>query len=74
MFQMTKHQQFHQDLILIFYLRWGQLVATYPWVVICTTFTITTLLSLGFLFFRSVLVRKYLVYLTEIFQSSICDG
>ena len=32
--------------------RWGHIVATYPWVIIGSTFTVTTLLSLGFLLFR----------------------
>lgn len=33
---------------------WGHLVARHPWPVITTTFTVTTLCSLGFLLFRSV--------------------
>lgn len=39
--------------VILFYFRWGHIVATYPWVIICTTFCITTVMSLGFLLFRS---------------------
>ena len=66
--------------------RWGHLVATYPWVVICSTFTITTLLSLGFLNFRYLNIFSVLLHPTSLssllpfesrveinlIQSSIC--
>ena len=37
--------------------RWGKFVAHHPWPVIGTTFTITTLCSLGFLLFRFIIIN-----------------
>ena len=39
--------------------RWGKFVAHHPWPVIGTTFTITTLCSLGFLLFRFIIINIF---------------